>query len=167
MATVVRSNPVTWLPKIQERIRFVVGFPSERVKIVVRKNVPFSHPQDILIRLGSFRIDEGITFEAGRVATIIHRELFVTIRTKLAIDESEVDTQWVLHPTLGHFQIEDKVLDALQMFQPVDSSDNWLLTEPRKLISGPEPEKDEKSDEGVSVIGFLASYMPVLNQNYQ
>ena len=167
MATVIRASPVLWLPKIQDRIKTVLGFPSERVKIVARKNVPMPHPQDILIRLGPFRIDEGITFEAGRVATVLHRELLVTIRTRLAVDEPEVDTQWILNTTLGHFQTEDKVLDSLQNFQPVDQQSNWLLTEPLQLLSGPLPEKDEQSDDGVSILVFSASYMPVLDQNYQ
>jgi hypothetical protein len=71
---------------------------------------------------------------------------------------------------MGHFQAEDKILDALIDYLPVtvnsDGEDEGLTVEPIKWVEGEKPEKDEKQTEwGESALYFTVTFQQDIDQD--
>ncbi len=169
MPTVLRSKFSTILLAVQARLVAKLGFPLERV-LVSKKDPPFFAQGDqfVVVRPRGFRVSEPIVGAAGRVDTRIMRRFTVTLWTRLVLDETDRDTEWLTDPTLGHLDQENAVIDAVQIFWPATSGDDLLTTYPIRLVDGSEPgELPSAKEWGASTLTFEAQYEISLDQSEQ
>lgn len=170
MATVVRASIRDILNTIRQRLVDYPVIGTDRVYIVARRNVPhFQADQDILIRALGFTVDRGWADGAGRKATRIDRQVAIIPRTRLATDEADRDPQWLNHASLGHYQLEEKIPDALEEpWFPAAANGDHLTIEPIRMLSGSEADKGEMKGEdfdwGDSAIFYKVSYLLALTQ---
>lgn len=107
---------------------------------------------------------------AGRVERRVVRYMRVVIRTRCGLDEGNRDTAWLNNATLGHYALEDAVIDALDTFLAVDGNGNALTFEPirYKGLQGPvRTNVDRASGYGYSVAAFEVPYIRTLDQTMQ
>lgn len=147
---------------------------SNRIKFVARgAGVPkFQGESDILIRIGGFTSVGETVAAAGRVCTMLDRLIHVICRSRLALDQADRDDTWLLNSSRGHFVIEEQVLDALHIFWPTDSSDNDLTTQPIRVNTSSQADKEASAGLrnrhwGYSAISYDVQYLPPLNQDDQ
>jgi hypothetical protein len=121
---------------------------------------------DILLR--PMRISPTQPKGAGRVERRVRRLLKVIVRTRLALDEVDRDFAWLEDASLGHFVMEEAVVNWLDTFQPTDGSGNALTFEPLDWVPSSQPEK-EKADSswGRSELFFEIPYILTLDQSLQ
>lgn len=138
---------------------------------------PTTGDRDILLDPTSERRDptsEG----SGRVEARVIRRLRVRIRTRMNLDENFRSVAWLQGAaaengqsvTLGHLALEDAVIDALDLFQAVDGSQNALMHRPMVYDGTPGPQKrgiDAESGYGYSDIWFDVPYIRLLTQSMQ
>jgi hypothetical protein len=140
---------VTGLPK--ERVRFVADWPEDVV--------PPLGGQDLSIRVLGFATND--PDGAGRLETILERQLGIMLRTQMAADYGEYADAWLLDPTFGHVFQEENIFNALQSFIPTDSNGNILVAAPINLVSGESPErKNEDTGTGKAIYLFRLRYLP-------
>ncbi len=106
---------------------------------------------------------------AGRFDTRIRRVLDIYLRLRIGRDEADRDNQWLLDAA-GFFVAEEKLLDALHGFHPVDTAGNTLTTEPIRVIQGSDPDRERHKGSGTgwgdALISFEMIYMLALTQDY-
>lgn len=172
-------NPTTigpLLKKIKARLVEKLGFPSNRVLIVARRIT--SHPsasQVVTVRPMKPTPGKEIGFSAaGRANPVVKRGIAVSVITRLSLDKVGEDEQFLEHESLGHFQVEDKILDALIDWLPTTTNpeadpgeeEEGMTTSPIKWEDGQQPEKDEKIPEwGESVLYFTVTFQQDLDQD--
>lgn len=165
---IVRAKLSKILPVIKQRLMSKLDWPAERVKISLKDDS--SHPHQQYLRLWprssvSFAI---YRHGGGRLDTRVMRRLAVKLYTRLALDESGDDEQWLTNATLGHLDVEHAIIDALENYAPVDEDMNWLVYQPMKLQPVSEPDKDAEEPEwGSTVQEYDLSYVLDLDQNDQ
>jgi hypothetical protein len=167
VATVVRSNPQTILPVIRTQLVAVTGLPLVRVGLIARDPPPpMQADQEILLRLKRRGGNKDWLDGMGRIASLVESTLEVTVRNRVALDETNRDLQWLADEAYGIFALEDLVWDALHGFLPLDASDNWLVTEELKFLPDNGPLKDRKDPAawGESTLAFSLHYLLRLEQ---
>jgi hypothetical protein len=170
MATVLRSNLETIIPVVLARLQAVTGFPPERCFPTVEDPVGYHCQADQYIVLQIDTEDTNLmTNEAeGRFDDRQMRRIAVHLRTRLNLDETGHDYQWLLNATLGHLRLERQIKDALSGFIPVDSGDNWLGLCGMDPAPVQRPRKANPAEPGwgESVLGFVIPYIQDLDQTY-
>jgi hypothetical protein len=137
-----------------------------------QKNVP-SFIGDIQVILspgglsGVYGADGG-----GRVNSYTYRRVFVTLRTRMDLDESYKDDDRILGDATGvggHEFFEDTIIDCLQMFQPTDTAQDWCIREPIRIIGGSDAMEEDAKNPGwtKSELVFEVAYTFNLNQAFQ
>jgi hypothetical protein len=148
-----------------------VILPATAIKIVARDQVPkFTADRDVLIRVGRLSVLSGTVQGAGRVATRAQRMVSVTPRTRLSLDESDRDEEWLTNATLGHFLLEEQIIDALHLFFPLDANGVApFLVEPMRLMEGDQPGRDRQMPQmfGDTSLVYECVYMVTLDQEMQ
>lgn len=167
--TVKRAKFVDILNATKAHLVKTLGIAGHRIKLSARDSLPpFSGSQDLILRPRNPTPAPEWESGAGRVATVFQRPLGVIIRTRLSTDTSDDDSQWLTNTSLGHFQMEEKVVDALQMWFPEDSRGNHLVIQPLRMIPSPPVEKDQpETGWGRSDLEFLILYAVDLDQSIQ
>ena len=167
MPTTLLTSLSPILEAIQSQLMTTTSFPIERVRLV--KAWPRSGEevgdQDLNVRPLGFIVHEEDGVEgAGRLETIIHRDVGVMIRSRLGVDYLESAQAWLTDPTLGYLPIEEQVIDSLHGFIPVDGSNNILVTQQIKLRSGEAIEAvySDNPEFGGCVLHFEVCYLPPL-----
>lgn len=128
-------------------------------------------PKEILLVPESERKDPK-TLGAGRTELRMRRYLNVVLRTRCGLDPGNEDTQWLtnastdpLVESLGHFAVEDAIVDSMFLFQPEDALGNALTYEPIIFMAVERPTRthaDRASDYGYSYIRFDVPYIRTL-----
>ena len=162
------------LPLIEAQLVTITGLSTHRVFSRLAGRQVTTHPQQgtqyIVIRPRVPSPIEGPVSSAGRVQGMKRRVLEVVCRTRLGMDTVDRDDNFLLRADDGHFALEDAVYDALEIFEPTDSTGNVLSAEPmRSLPDDGESQKSEPLDPqwGESVLLFEVKYLQALDQSRQ
>src|SRR5262245_61738184 len=163
------------MPNLRAHIVASSGLPPERVGLVQRGEVPFNAHGDnyIYLRLESSTFDQPDVKGAGRIDLRWNCRFSVTIRSRLALDESNMDWLWLTDEALGHVATIDMVLEALTMYAPEDADRNLLVAEPIRPLSVSRPAKELGNEQfpnkewGESVILFEMVFEQQLDQGIQ
>lgn len=105
------------------------------------ENPKFAASQDILLRPMAEQPEVGIIDGAGRFDNRRKRVIEVSARTRVLLDPAGQDLVRLTDASLGHFALEDKICDALELYYPSDTDDNAMclplrvgrLTDPRPM----------------------------------
>lgn len=172
MPSTVQPAPTTLnvvLLALQAKLIAALTFPAERVLLLARDGESHRPQADqyVSIRSRAQRWDRSRT-GAGRFDNRVRRRLTVTLSTRLLLDESSEDTDWMTHATLGHFVTEQALFDALEMWQPTNDDGDVLLFEPVHLEEATQAEK-LRTDEGWgdAAYSFDACFVLDLDQTVQ
>lgn len=161
----IRSNIGAILEAVKTHLVTETGLASTAILWVQRSMTPHLRgDKDILLRAGRFDVDGQEVAAAGRIATKVTRILEITPRTRVGLDQSDRDDEWLLDTTRGYFELEDTIVDALQLFAPLDASRNMLTIEPMRLLGGSIPQKSRDPLWGDSVLLFQVKYYLDLDQ---
>lgn len=174
MPAVIRTELAAILPPIRTRLASVAALPAERVLLLQRESPPFDGHGDsyLWVRVEDGAFDMPNVIGAGRIDAREEVLFSVTARTRLAVDERNQDLQWLIHESLGNLRLRQKVIDAMLCFQPLDSSGNWLTTEPIKPARSRGPRKEQGKDKtnkewGESTTYWMLRYEVSVTQTYQ
>ena len=128
--------------------------------------------RDVLLRVTGPRPIPGLMEAAAEVTPAVVRGFVVQLRSRLGIDVSDRNDQWLLwEPTedepgvFGHSVLEDRIITAVLPWRPVDDDDNMLPIQPVLLDSGGEFQNDLRQlppDDptwGSSLLVFAVSYL--------
>lgn len=156
-----------------------VNLTADRIFLALDpEQVPYTTgDRDIVMEPTSERKDptsEG----SGRVEARVIRRLRVRVRTRMNLDENHRTVAWLQGAvqengssvTLGHLAMEDAVIDALYLFQPMDAMQNVICYKPIIYdgTSGPQRRgQDAESGYGYSDLWFDVPYIRNLSQSFQ
>lgn len=147
-----------------------IGLTADRIFFSVVIDPPHTTgDREILLVPGDERVDLS-SMGAGRIERRVARAMRVVIRTRCGLDEGNRDTNWLNNATLGHYALEDAVIDALDTFLAVDGSSNALTFAPIVYKGLQAPTRnviDRASGYGYSVAGFDVPYIRLLTQSMQ
>lgn len=166
MASPIRVSFGTVVLAIRQQIIDFGVLPTDQVHIVTRRIIPHSMGQwDVLIRPGALYSDLSVIASGGRFDTRVRRRLHVTVRTRLALDQTSDDIDWLLDLAEGHIPHEEAVNDAIHGLFPTDNAHNVLTYEPVKLLAASEPDPDHSDASwGQSVLDYDVPYIMALDQ---
>ena len=175
MPTPIPTDLATILPVLRARLVDWVELPLERVGLLQRDDVPFHSQADsyLFLRVEGGTFIMGDVEGAGRINTKERILFSITCRTRLALDEANVDYLWMVatEESRGNAILRHKVLDAMMLFQPEDEDGNWLITEPIKPDRTLRPRKasgnNPNKEWGESTLWFVLTYHLDLDQDYQ
>lgn len=89
----------------------------------------------IVVRPKDFVPDTGMQAGAGTNAMRFDGTLQVMIWNRLYIDQASRDDQWIINSTLGVTPLMTNLVRALEMYFPVDSSGDYYLIQPMRMLS--------------------------------
>lgn len=154
----IPTSLVTILPLIRQQIQDSLGWGPERVLPVKKDERPFHGQAEsyVTLRLKN-QMAEAMVTGGGRWSPVVTRRLRCRLWSRVNLDETGVDTSWLLDSDRGHLTLEDELFEALLCFHPGTGGD--LYCEPLKLgpCSEPTEEKDD-SAWGYSEIEFDVTY---------
>lgn len=151
MPTLRRATCREILLAIHERIFASCKIPRERIVITAADAEDVEHvnaEQDVLLRAMGESPEAGIE-GGGRYVNRRKRTLEVVLRTRLWVDEAHTDTKRLTDASLGHWALEDLVVDALEHWFPLDSAGD-ALSEPVECKGISMPRKDRKDKGWIS-----------------
>ncbi len=106
---------------------------------------------------------------AGRLSTRVKRNMFITIWTRLALDQIKRNAIWLYDEVFGHYLVEDQVLDGfhdLFLFD-VDDSTRKVTILPLHWVPGQLPanipQRPKDFSWGSSVLCFSVEYVQALS----
>lgn len=157
------------LAAIKEELITQEVLGEDLITWAARSDVPkFTADKNIILRPKGFVSRRADQDGAGRIDGPLRRILAVHLRVRLAVDEADRDTEWLLKEGSGYFDLEDSVINILDMFWPHDSDGNALLCEPMRIIEANDAEKDrEDNDWGDGTLYFEMLYYPPRDQSRQ
>lgn len=162
MATVHRTGLANILLAIRDRLMQRLQMPPELVLVTARDSLPFDRHGDqyVWIRPRNQAPNLPVIEGGGRFDARMRRTIAVTCRTRLALDESDQDYEWLLNRELGHFELEEAIWDALYLWAPADVDENWLVAMPLQPRGTAAPQKDKVNAEwGESSLEVEVEYL--------
>lgn len=155
----------------KEIVRLRVVEDINRIMLVARRTaVPnLVGDKDIIIRVNPTQVMVSVEGE-GRFFTKLRRLIEVIPRVRTALDPVGRDDDWLTDESLGFLAFEDAVIDALQLFQPMNIDETaFLIIEPMRLVSVSNPDKpnEPNSKWGSSVQSWEIVYQAELDQSRQ
>ncbi|MDE2105775.1 MAG: hypothetical protein KGL39_51600 [Patescibacteria group bacterium] len=149
----IRASLKDILLLIQTQVVAITGLDISRVIITAKSPDQVLHAgatEDILLRVMGERPDTNQIDGAGRIVNNRLRTVQVVVRTKVALDPTGQDQVHLTDPTLGHFVLEDSVVDALEEFFPLDINGNLLTAVPVRIGPWGLPTPDREDDTWLS-----------------
>jgi hypothetical protein len=163
-ATVARAPIGNILLAIEQRLYTRNVVPSRSVKWVTPgMTVPtFDSNFDCLLILGGLAapLDPG----AGRAWRIFTRRIMIQPRARLLLDQPDRVKTWLLGTSMGqgYLPLEEVIADALDLFMPLDGSNNQLCVCPLHLAASADPQKENRKKEsagwGYGSVTFECKY---------
>jgi hypothetical protein len=149
--TPVRSSFKDILLRIKDQlVRWIEGLDASHVLITCRDNVPYySGDHDIVLRVLGETPENEIINSAGRLDNRRWRRLRVIMRSRLVVDQVDMDVNRLCDEDIGHIVFEDAVCDALEEFFTQDDIQNTLQATNLKVRQLSDPEQDPKHPEWV------------------
>jgi hypothetical protein len=164
MATIARTNFGAVLNACMNRIAAAAGLERQLVYAGRRGRIPkFQGDRDVVVIPSGPTPDGDWNDGHDYVAPLLRRVINCLVRSRLGTDPSERADNWFMDPDRGHFALEEAVLGALHLFQPVSSGGDHLTIEPLHLVpSTYQPDKDQPDSQwGQTILGFECAYIPV------
>ena len=150
----------TLLRAAQLHLRRWLGFPAERV-LLVADYTPYQKIQmDQVVEIKQGRATRPVVWSDGhsRISTWIHRAVEFRCRTRLALDDAATDYHWLTHPTLGHDQLEEAVIDAFDDWVPLRNGAALLIQPSKYIETGPPTKKERSPGYGDSIVYVEMAY---------
>lgn len=123
----------------------------------------FMGDQDVILKPGRL-LSLGYEDGSGRTDKRVKRMLDVGLRSRDELDMADEDRLWLTKDD-AHFDFEERLADALELYDGHDTEGNLLLIEPMRLASGDAPERLVKAKGwGISVLQFELVYAMNLDQ---
>ena len=164
--TDLRSGIVPVLQAMQAQLVAASVVPVERCFLVARdpvKTERYQGPQEVYLRPLGFLADDPNVTGGGRIDTRFTRSVEITLRTRNDRDQSGQDPHF-LTDIDTHFALEEAVVNALQLFFPVDSSGNGLVIAGIRVMSGTLVERSIEDDlVGWSKLIWEVIYYPPID----
>lgn len=137
LPTVNRSPLADIVRAVLAGLAQYAGVPKSRVKLW-RSDADLpplaDADNDLVVQVSGPVPDEPVVIGAGRVDTRITRHVTVTARTRCELDELSTAQVRLLDANLGHYALEEAVIDAMQMLDFQDKQGNQLLVQPIRLV---------------------------------
>lgn len=154
MAIRGQSNIVTFLPTIINQLVLNEVFTTDTCFLTMDdepiSDMPPGTPY-CLVKPGSFSNWDGSTDGGGIESMIIRGNFYTTLWFMNALDEPPTDTSALTDTVLGVYNTVNKMITALEMFDPVVANAG-ILAEPMRLKDLSEPTRDDKHQEWVSIV---------------
>jgi hypothetical protein len=177
MAKPIRTPLTAILTAVKTRLTEgdlkAVDIAAQCWQIRSRKELPASFMVDPVLMLlaSNLKALPASAEGGGRVTSWKVRHLTVYIVTRDDADPSHEDTHRLTHETTGHYTLEEKVDDALQLFDgdttPTQIGDT-LLVQGMKQVGGTDArEYSQNKSYTVSTLVYEMIYQPNLTQSYQ
>src|SRR5678816_683015 len=161
MAAVIRSSLRAIGPKLKAQLVAETRCGADSIFwIASGSQIPnFTAPADIILQVRQFTPYQPAVEGGGRWDTRITRIIDITGRVQLAVDPAFKDDEWLFGDN-GYLALEEEIVAALQIFTPVDSSQNALLAEPCRFVQGQSPFKEQGNEVlwGHGTIGLEVYY---------
>jgi len=129
----------TWIDQLlllvkQQIIDNANQFDDNTVMISVNPNFLQKPPSDQWIFLTPTRIqvDQRFVAGGGNDALYLRGGFILTLWSRLYLDTSNSDEQYLTDQSLGVIATVKQIIYALQLFQPKDSAGNMLIVEPMR-----------------------------------
>lgn len=157
------------LPVLRARIVSVTGLDDTVVWETKKAKVPFNAQADhfVTIRPRGQQCNRPIEQGAGRLDLRATRRISITAYTRVELDEHDRDTNWLRNQTLGHLQLERKILDAVTTFKVIDANGNLLALPIRPGVWQEPDEEKEDPAWGSSTLDIEITFVVQLDQSYQ
>jgi hypothetical protein len=176
--TVIRSKAAAFLKAVKVQL---AQFPApsgamieDRIFIIAPEETadypPFTQgDNDLVVKLHGIRPEQEVIAAAGRIDSRFHRILSVTVRSRLGVDETTRDYTWLTDAQLGHFALEEAVIDSLHIgWTPTDDAGNVLVVQPVRLVSVSDTVKSQQTNDwGMSRLDFDIYFQQALDQTQQ
>lgn len=135
-------NVATWIDTLSEKVKAKLVadqiFAAPLVYLSLDEDMPENHPSDqfAVIVLGPQAPIMPIIRGADKIeSTPFVGQIAVIVFSRLAVDQSERSDQWLNHATLGAAQKLRLVIASLQLYDPVNDDDDFLLIEPMRMAA--------------------------------
>lgn len=147
---------------IRDRIVDTAAVQANKIGIVARDEPIKSNAEKLVfLRPRRYTIGREEVDSAGRLATVMIRQLDVIINSRAALDKPNSDQVWLTDAGgRGYFDLEEDVLNSLQEFFPVDSDGNNLTIYPIRIFAGSQPDIEKEPGWGAANATFEVAYMP-------
>lgn len=94
-------------------------------------------PRYLLIVPGPQRPDQGLIAGGGNEVPLLKGEVGLVLWTRLWLDKGHIgDTEMLTNTTYGSLEMMRKIMKSLQMYDPTNDDDDFLLGEPMRLSDG-------------------------------
>lgn len=169
MGSPVRTSFGPIIRAMRDELVLRLAVPPEMVKIIARRDLnPTLGGQMVYLRPSRFMSQDNQAESTGRIDTRLSRQVAILLKARNVQDDVAQDEDWLCNGDLGLFALEDRVLDALQIFFPLDATGKPLTCYPIRLLTGDEAAKSrEKQGWGDESFIFEAVYQPLLDQSRQ
>jgi hypothetical protein len=127
---------------------------------ITLKNPPGD--QYAIVTPGEQEIDQPVLTGSGRDVLFIKGHVDVTIWNRLFLDESLRDTAYLTDSSLGALKKVQCVINSLTMFDPQDSTPNYLLAEPMRPLRVRVPDKVTVPGWGYVIVPFEMAWTATL-----
>lgn len=131
--------------ELREALAKKVG-DANRVYVIAGRSRPQDLPalvgeKDLFIRVRGFTVNGPTVEAAGRSNTLVRRQFDIIMRSRMAVDRTGTDLQWLTKEGLGHLEYEDDIFDVLQMWMSniADSLPDAIVAEERLMVGDGEP----------------------------
>lgn len=170
MPAVVRSTIGDIVTVLLALLAKYTGIPATRIKLWrsgAQLPPAMDGDNDLVVQVSAPTPDTDSVTGAGRVDTRLTRTVTVSVRTRCELDEASADPVRLLDLNIGHYALEEKVIDALQVAFVSLAADD-LLVQPARMSTGagaaPAP-VFHSSNWTVSALPFEIVYESKLTQD--
>lgn len=160
----IRTTLSALLPILEARLALITGLDPTAIRPFIGDQPPHTlAAQDIVYRSVGWQSDQAWWQGGGNYAKRMKERMELRLRTRLQLDEAGTSRQWLEDPVLGHLQMRNLILAALDGWTPTDSNSNALTTEQVVVESGQTPKQDdprsEVTDWGEERMFFYLDYL--------
>ncbi len=150
------------LPNIELRLQTVTGLTPQAVFFWQGDDDPPYHAlaeRYIWLRLEDQGADQPIIQGSGRYDARETQILRVVPRVRVSLDMADRHDIGLIHPQYGILPFMHQMYDALLGYQPVNSSNQWLVVEPMRVLRTSRPHQIPRQPEWLeSTMYFSLTY---------
>lgn len=172
-AQILRGSLLTLWPLLKAWLAKQTGVPADRVLLRRKSRRRPAAPhhtadRDLEVHLGGSSVDQPLVHGGGRANTALCRRVVVTCRSRCELGDIDQEEAQLTHATLGHYVLEELVIDALQLWFAEDAQVNEYLQHPLHVLSVGDAEEDPLDEDWTaSDVTAEMTYLSNLDQARQ